>query len=501
MRAALELLLLAAISTARARFDGFVLTSYSEGGYSTPAAAQAVANAAATNIKVVEIMATWYVENVVNSTTISSRASLSPSDADVLAAIDNAHRNGMQVALKPHIDSLDGMWRANIGTHFSTDAQWSAFFESYTAFLLHFAALARSRSVVLFNVGTELDGTHGHASEWRAVIAAVRGALPGAILWLGPNWEWKGSPGYQLVLFWDALDFIGVDMYAPLSSHDNPTLAEAIAGWAPIVANLSAFSALHGGKQVIFAEIGYASWQHAATNAPGCCEGPPDTLTQSILFQSFFSAVFDSPILGGVFWWAWPDTNPDGLPCSTDFSVYKKPAAAVVKAAYSAADGGAGGALIYANGATTWDAGYSWDAQVNLTSRDDPYPLHNFSAAVNISDHGGAFALHAPSPLSLTGLESLAFDIRVPNSSSAYQLTAFLCACNDCRNCAVILPTLFVDEYSPGRDCSVPSTWEGSRIVIPLSDLNPGGAAAEIQRVQIGAASGVAFSVDNLELA
>ena len=487
------------VAAASSRFDGFVLTSYREGGFSTADAALAVANAAATNIRVVEIMSTWYVDNVVNSTTISPRASLSPSDADVLAAIDNAQRNGLDVALKPHIDSLDGVWRANIGTHFTTDAQWAAFFESYTAFILTFAALARSRNVLLFNVGTELDGTHGREAEWRTVIAAVREALPGAALWLGPNWEWQGSPGWELVPFWDALDFIGVDMYAPLSSHDDPTLAEAVEGWAPIVANLTAFSASHGGKKVIFAEIGYASWQHAATDAPGCCTGPPDTITQSILYQSFFSAVFDNPVLGGVFWWAWPDENPNGLPCSTDFSVYKKPAAAIVKAAYGGSpQDGVGDVPIYADGIAHWDASYSWGAEVDLTSTADPYPSHDFSAAINISGQGGAFALHAPSPQSLAGLESLVFDIRVPNSSTAFSITAFLCACNDCRNCPEILPTLNIDEYSPSKNCTVPSTWEGARVVIPIADLNPSGAAAQIQRVQIGANSGVFFVVDNL---
>ena len=112
-------------------------------------------------------------------------------------------------------------------------------------------------------------------SQWRAVITAVRVVLPGVPLWLGPNWSWRGSPGYEFVRFWDALDFLGVDMYAPLAAHPDPTLPVAIAGWAPLVASLSAFSSAHDNKQFIFAEIGYASYADAAVDAPGCCTGAP----------------------------------------------------------------------------------------------------------------------------------------------------------------------------------------------------------------------------------
>ena len=228
LRAAAAVAAVAASSGSSGPTRGFVYTSYSSGGYSRNASAVSLREAAATGVRVIELMATYYVDNAVNATRISADASASPTDADIVRALADAASAGLRVAMKPHIDSRDGVWRANIGTAFVSEEEWADFFSNYTAFVCHFARLAAAapQPAVGFNVGTELDGTHGREAEWRTVIAAVREALPGAALWLGPNWEWQGSPGWELVPFWDALDFIGVDMYAPLSSHDDPTLAE-----------------------------------------------------------------------------------------------------------------------------------------------------------------------------------------------------------------------------------------------------------------------------------
>ena len=247
------LLLAATAAAAPPLMKGAVLACYARGCYSTPASAAVVREMAATGITHVELMATYYVANTVNATAIFADAAKSQSDDDVLAAIAALRASNITVSLKPHIDSLDGVWRANIGTGFTSEAQWDEWFENYTSFVLHFCALAvRGGASGGFNVGTELDGTHAREAQWRALIASARAALPpGTPLWLGPNWRWAKTPGYRLVGFWDALDFLGVDMYAPLSTHNDPTLAEAEAGWAAIMADLAAFSQEHGGKQFI----------------------------------------------------------------------------------------------------------------------------------------------------------------------------------------------------------------------------------------------------------
>lgn len=501
------------IACGAAPMRGFVYTSYAAGGYSSAASAASLREAAATGVRVIELMATYYVANAVNATRIAADAAASPTDADIARALGDAAAAGLRVAFKPHIDSLDGVWRANIGTGFTSAAQWADFFANYTAFVCHFARLAAAapQPVVGYNVGTELDGTHGHEAEWRAVIAAVRAILPGVPLWLGPNWQWRNAPGYTAVQFWDALDYLGVDMYAPLASHANPTLAEAVAGWAPLIANLSAFSAAHGGKPFIFAEIGYASYVDAATDAPGCCTGPPDSATQAVLYDSFFTAVWPQPWFAGVFWWAWPDNEPGGDPCSTDFSIFAKPAAAIVKQAYdgavaAAARGQSAAAAavpiaVYADGVTAF-ADWSWGAAVALNSTADPYPGHAMSAAVRIISGGGALALRAPAPLNVSGLAALEFDLYAPNASTSYGLSAYLCPCDSCSACGGALPARALDRYAPpSAPCTVPTAWTtAARIRIPLADLLPdsGTAPPAIARLQIASNEATSFAVDNI---
>ncbi len=353
--------------------------------------------------------------------------------------------------------------------------------------------------------------------------------------------------------------FLGVDMYAPLASHDDPTLEEAVAGWAPIVASLSAFSAAHGNKQFVFAEIGYASYAGAATNAPSCCVGPPDPTTQvvrgtgmpvvapahaiartrvcgyvcvclfvcvcvcvcacvcvrmyvcgsklqAILYQSFFEAVYSQPFTAGVFWWAWPDGSGwnTGSPCDASFDVWRKPAAAVVSSNYgaSAAASAPLPLVVYTNGVTAF-ANWSWGGVFDLGSAVDPYPGHAACAAGAIGGGGGALALRAPAPLDLSGYTTFEFDVRA-NASEGYLLQAYLCACDDCASCPVQLPLVGIDNYVTA--CAVPSEWDAApahaHVVIALADLLGAGAGAarvNVSRVQLGTTSGACnFAVDNI---
>jgi len=120
--------------------QGFSYVTYSAGSFSQPSSTKSLSLMASPSvgIRAVEIMATYFVANSANATAIHPTAS-SPTDADVAAAIRDALAAGLTPVLKPHIDCLDGVWRANIGTKFTTEAQWTAWFSNYTAFITHCA--------------------------------------------------------------------------------------------------------------------------------------------------------------------------------------------------------------------------------------------------------------------------------------------------------------------------------------------------------------------------
>jgi hypothetical protein len=301
-------------------------------------------------------------------------------------------------------------------------------------------------------------------------------------------------------------------MYAPLSHHVDPTLEEAMEGWSPLLANLSAFYQEQGGKKgFLFAEIGYASYQNAAMDAPGCCVGPSDEGTQNILYQAFFKSVYAQPWFAGVFWWAWDASYDQRVPCSMDFNIYGKLAQGIVKAAYAPSEAQRAPPppplILYSNGITRFD-NWSWGANVNLSSTVDPYPVHTLTCSVSIPPQAyGMVALHSPTPLDVTQYTHLQFDLRAAPSPSVYGLQAFLCACDDCSSTASEcpkLPAVDLDVYAPpSSPCSIPFSWDrdpgGARVSIPIEDLMGAGSNfTGVRRIQIGGKGPLEFAVDNI---
>lgn len=519
---------------------GFVITAYSRDTYSSPTSDTVVQQMSASGIQVIEVMATYYVQNSVNSTYIFPDPHGTPTDNDILHVMQQIAKNNMKVAMKPHIDCLDGIWRANIGTKFTTDQQWTDWFSNYTTFLLHFVDLVNQAGpgvVGYFNVGTELDGTHSHSTEWRAVIAAVRERLNDKTipLWLGPNWNWQDMPGYMLVNFWDALDYLGVDMYAPISPNgqtDIP-LPVAIEGWQPIIANLTKFWNQQGGKKgFIFAEIGYASYVDASINAPGCCTGAPDPTTQAILYSAFFDAVWSQPWMSGVFWWAWDSGNAVGNPCSTDFNVYRKPAQTVMEQTYhnstatvyssyfkgtsavatvhsSSVSTTVAPLVVYSNGNYPNWQDWSWGSAVtNLHSTNDPYPGHQQSGLVTFnSSKYGAFSLHnVRNTVDVSPYTYLQFAVRISNATDSTEFTAWCCTDQDC---SVTLPSAELVLYGTQlAQCSLPTSWDtnpnAALVQIPLLMLGinvTNHTNTQISRINIGAhgvEAGCSITLDNI---
>jgi hypothetical protein len=346
---------------------GYVYTTWDPSNYNSSQSQSSITALAAMGVTHLEIIVTQYVVNT-NQTLVRPAAS-TPSDASIAAAAAFARAAGLEVILKPHVDSLDGVFRGEIGLHYTTDAQWNDWWSNYTAFIVHYATLAAASDASYFNIGTELTATEQQDTAWRAVIAAVRVVFTNPI-WYGTNW----SPGVTNVAWWDALDFMGVDAYFPLAnaSTQNPTVQELVAAWQPYISTLAAASA-NWSMPIVFSEIGYASFTGAANQPWACCSGLPDTQLQANLFQAFFQSVWVQPWFAGVFWWAWSVTDVASGPCNTGFSVFDKPAAAVVSTAYGGKSNAASPAVIagppplvvYANGQTVYQD-WSWNCNVSL---------------------------------------------------------------------------------------------------------------------------------------
>ncbi len=269
----------------------------------------------------VSMVVAWSQQDV-RDPTIASRPERSVSDADLLAAIASAHALGLQVMLFPIVwveDRAPGEWRGRIAPH-DLDAWWA----SYDAFILHYAALAEDAGVALLSVGSELGSMEQYDDRWRALIANTRDVYGGELLY-SANWD-----HYHVTPFWDAVDHIGVTGYHELTDVEEhiPDVEGVAQAWAPIVADLSALAEQHD-RDVIVTELGYVSQRGAARRPWDYTRaGTVDLEAQYDLYRGTYRAWHDAPHLGGVYFWNWFGA---GGALDNGYSPRNKPAEQVVR--------------------------------------------------------------------------------------------------------------------------------------------------------------------------
>jgi hypothetical protein len=169
--------------------------------------------------------------------------------------IREAHARGLSILIIPHLAYWGSpfSWRGEID--FEGEEALARFFETYERWIVEVARATRGADAL--SVGNELERLVRHEARWRQLIAKVRGATD-ARLTYAANWT-----AYQTVPFWDALDAVSVQAYFPLSDAEDPTEAQLVAGWKPVLARLRAFSKKTG-KPIVFSELGYNASLDAA---------------------------------------------------------------------------------------------------------------------------------------------------------------------------------------------------------------------------------------------
>lgn len=383
-------------SSTQDKQKGIAYVSWWHGQYASAASDESLVKLEETGAEWISLLVTWY-QDTITSTEIISDANRTPTDADLTHAISTAHSLGLKVMLKPHLDLANDPthWRGQIGEGF-TETQWIEWFDSYQSFINYYAQMAQDNDVEQFCVGTELEGTVAEEMRWREVITGVSGVTS---IYTGPLVYAANHTYTNTVMFWDALDYIGIDAYYVVASTNTATVEDIKLGWTEPISFLQELSD-EWGKPIIFTEIGYRSVDGAGM-APWDY-GPGfslDLQEQADLYQAFFEVVFPQPWLEGVFLWSW-DTNPmQGGQCDRGFTPLDKPAELVLRQYYGGEPkGGAGnlpprpnelGAMyIYTDAlaAGWWDG--SWNATVYYTETAPVYTGQN-SISVTVNNWGG----------------------------------------------------------------------------------------------------------------
>jgi len=231
-----------------------------------------------------------------------------PTLAATRHALERAQSLGMKVAIKPHVDLEDGAWRGNIAP--SDPNMW---FKSYQDFIRPWAELAKSVGAVQFIIGTELAGTIQHAQLWRETIQQVRETFSGKLIYAA-SWDEAHK-----VSFWRDLDFAGVDFYFPVTTRNNPSRFEILAGWQPWLERLHL---LHQQTQrpILLTEIGYRSVDGAGMRPYEFGDNTAlDLQEQADLYWAALQATSEESWIAGLYWWNWL-ANGAGGKGNTDYT-------------------------------------------------------------------------------------------------------------------------------------------------------------------------------------
>lgn len=223
----------------------------------------------------------------------------------LLRAMAMAKERGVSLMMIPHLAywGTKFKWRGEIW--FPEGPMWDRFFKEYGEWITGLAELAAQGGAEIFVVGHEYDHMHYYEAQWRKIIADVRAVYSGKVTYHA-NWS-----EYEKIPFWDALDYIAIGAYFPVSYKDGAPEAEIQASWRKIAADLGAFARKQG-KRVLFTEIGYNESAEAARKPWDYESGGPDAkdirrrTTEAAL--ALEGAKF--PELAGVFFWKWfPDID------------------------------------------------------------------------------------------------------------------------------------------------------------------------------------------------
>ncbi|MGV3504153.1 MAG: glycoside hydrolase family 113 [Adhaeribacter sp.] len=277
-----------------------------------------------------------YNQPEIRLNTRSSRVYWGESDQGLVYTTRLAKKHGIKTLLKPHLWLRDrsGKWLGDI--EMSDEETWKTWFRNYRTFILHYARLAEQEQIEALCIGTELHkAAVSREQDWRRLIADIRLVYSGQLTYAA-NWYLE----YEQVRFWDALDFIGVQAYFPLTKNHHPSLAELKKGWKAHLPDLARLARRYQ-KPLVFTEAGYKSSPDAGIEPwawPKRGVASPDQVseqTQANCYQALFLSVWDQPWFSGIFIWKWyPQVRNNGRD-HHDFTPQHKPAEKILSQWYS----------------------------------------------------------------------------------------------------------------------------------------------------------------------
>lgn len=214
--------------------------------------------------------------------------------------VAQARARGLAVLIVPHLwIETPNSWRGEIDPQ--TPEGWSAYQKSYQNFVMTWAKAAEEFGADAFSIGVECKSWSGRfGSYWLQLIAGVRSTFKGKLVY-SANWDEAEN-----VLFWDELDFVGINAFYPLADHDGADYSEYAKGAERALASAGELAAIVR-KPLMFLEIGYTSRPNAAVKPWVWPEDMPgmrvDEHEQARALAALIGASVTKPWFAGFFVW------------------------------------------------------------------------------------------------------------------------------------------------------------------------------------------------------
>lgn len=217
------------------------------------------------------------------------------TDDDLRRQIEQANTRGMRVLMKPHLWS-GSFWTGAGNPDIAMDRDaWSRWFDGWTAYVLHHAALAEETGCRSLCIGLEFTkATEANPGAWAEVARACRGVFKGRLCY-GANWYEE----YSRFADWDALDCVGIHAYFPLAGRTVEELEKAWDG------HFDTIGRAVKGRPVVFTEAGYQAVAGATDRPWEQASGAADPEIQARAYEALLRAGARRPWFEGVYWWKW----------------------------------------------------------------------------------------------------------------------------------------------------------------------------------------------------
>ena len=247
--------------------------------------------------------------------------------------IELARAAGFKVFFKPHlwiISPSEGKWRSDI--YPISEENWELWKDSYRNFILRYARVAEQANAEMYCIGAEFSRlTIEKPDYWKSLIQEIRNIYSGKITYAA-NWYNE----FEEIIFWNELDYIGIQAYFPLAKNKYPSVEQISKGWNKYFPAMEATHKKYN-RQIIFTEMGYRSTANCAIKPWEWIEdssvqkNPFSLESQANCYEAFFNTVWKKDWFAGVHIWQFrsnyvEDDGKDNL----DFTPQGKPAESVI---------------------------------------------------------------------------------------------------------------------------------------------------------------------------